>query len=76
LKLNHHQLNHDAIYYFALPQLQIWQAQLSCKDLRQLSDEILITRSQLIEHSALKKELLINALLIKIKNKFKEVPLC
>ena len=72
LKLNHNQLNQDAIYYFALPQLQTWQTQLSLKSLRVLSAEILKTRHLLMEHSALKKELLINALLIKIKNKFKE----
>ena len=72
LKLNNNQLNDDAIYFFALPQLQTWQAQLSLKSLRSLSNEILKTRSLLIEHSALKKELLINALLIKIKNEFKE----
>jgi len=73
LKLNAGQLNEDAIYYFALPQLQIWQAQLSCQSLRLLSNEILKVRSLLTGHSALKKELLINALLIKIKNEFKEV---
>jgi DNA polymerase-3 subunit delta' len=73
LKLNAGHLNEDAIYYFALPQLQIWQAQLSCQSLRFLSNEILKVRSLLTGHSALKKELLINALLIKIKNEFKEV---
>ena len=72
LKLNNNQLNEDAIYYFALPQLQTWQTQVSLKNLRVLSTEILKTRQLLMEHSALKKELLINALLIKIKNKFKE----
>lgn len=72
LKLSGSQLNDDAIYYFALPQLQIWQKQLSLKALREVSQQILKTRSQLIEHSGLKKELLINALLIKIKNEFKE----
>ncbi|RBW41372.1 DNA polymerase III subunit delta' [Psychromonas sp. B3M02] len=72
LKLNTEQLNQDAIYYFALPQLQLWQAQLSFKSLRVLSQEILKTRSLLTEHNALKKELLISALLIKIKNEFKE----
>ncbi|TEW54357.1 DNA polymerase III subunit delta' [Psychromonas sp. RZ22] len=76
LKLNDNQLNEDAIYYFALPQLQLWQIQLSLKSLRTLSTEILTTRSLLVEHSALKKELLINALLIKIKNKFKESTPC
>ncbi|MDN2662421.1 DNA polymerase III subunit delta' [Psychromonas sp. 14N.309.X.WAT.B.A12] len=72
LKLNTEQLDQDAIYYFALPQLQLWQAQLSFKSLRMLSQEILKTRSLLTEHNALKKELLISALLIKIKNEFKE----
>ncbi len=76
LKLNGNQLDPDAIYYFALPQLQIWQTQLSLKSLRLLSDEILKTRSLLTGHSALKKELLINALLIKIKNEFKEITVC
>jgi len=73
LKINKNQLNNDAIYYFALPQLQQWQLQLSLKSLRLLSEEILKTRSLLTAHSSLKKELLINALLIKIKNEFKEV---
>jgi DNA polymerase-3 subunit delta' len=76
LKLNNNQLNEDAIYYFALPQLQLWQTQLSCKSLRVLSTEILKTRSLLTSHSSLKKELLINALLIKIKNEFKENKAC
>lgn len=73
LKINKNQLNEDAIYYFALPQLQRWQLQLSLKSLRMLSEEILKVRSLLTSHSSLKKELLINALLIKIKNEFKEV---
>lgn len=76
LKLNNEQLNEDAIYYFALPQLQLWQAQLSLKSLRSLSAEILLVRSLLVENSALKKELLVNALLIKIKNEFKENQPC
>jgi len=76
LKLNKNQLNEDAIYYFALPQLQLWQTQLSLKSLRMLSGEILKVRELLTNHSALKKELLVNALLIKIKNEFKEVNLC
>jgi len=76
LKLNNNQLNQDAIYYFALPQLQHWQIQLSLKNLRLLSAEILKTRHLLVEHNALKKELLINALLIMIKNKFKEISSC
>ena len=71
LKLNNNVLNNDAIYYFALPQLQTWQTQLSLSDLRELSHQVLTTRQLLTEHSAVKKELLINALLIKIKNKFK-----
>jgi len=74
LKINNNQLNEDAIFYFALPQLQLWQAQLTLKNLRSISNDILQTRHLLIDHSALKKELLINALLIKIKNKFKEIP--
>ena len=76
LKLNNNQLNEDAIYYFALPQLQLWQMQLSLKSLRLLSTEILAVRSLLMNHTALKKELLINALLIKIKNEFKESKTC
>lgn len=76
LKLNHNQLNEDAIYYFALPQLQLWQTQLSLKGLRKISAEILSVRSLLVGHSALKKELLVNALLIKIKNEFKESKAC
>jgi len=72
LKLNNNSLDGDAIYYFALPQLQTWQTQLSLSDLRELSHEVLTTRQLLTAHSAVKKELLINALLIKIKHKFKE----
>ncbi|MGB5446768.1 MAG: DNA polymerase III subunit delta' [Psychromonas sp.] len=68
---NAHALESDAVYAFAYPQLQIWKNQISLKDLRYLSAELLQTRNLLIEHSALKKELLINALLIKIKNQFK-----
>lgn len=76
MKLNADTLNADAVYYFALPQLQQWQTHLTLKSLRLLSAEILQTRSLLITHSALKKELLINALLIKIKNEFKENSPC
>lgn len=76
IKLNANSLNEDAVYYFALPQLQQWQTHLTLKSLRYLSAEILQTRSLLIEHSGLKKELLINALLIKIKNEFKENSAC
>jgi len=76
LKLADSAVNNDAIYSFALPQLQIWQSQLSLKSLRYLCGEVLKTRSLLMENSALKKELLINALLIKIKNEFKEVLAC
>ncbi|MDA7746583.1 DNA polymerase III subunit delta' [Psychromonas sp.] len=71
LKLNNNHLDEDAIFYFALPQLQIWQSQISLKSLRVLNDEILEVRSLLVGHPALKKELLINAMLIKIKNEFK-----
>ncbi|WP_372880627.1 DNA polymerase III subunit delta' [Psychromonas sp.] len=67
---NADQLASDAVYAFAYPQLQIWKNQVSLKGLRYLSAELLQTRQLLIEHSALKKELLINALLIKIKNQF------
>lgn len=63
----------DAVYGFALPQLQIWQTQISLQSLRNLCSELLQTRSLLVEHSALKKELLISALLIKIKKEFKEI---
>lgn len=72
IKLNDNKLNEDAIYYFALPQLQQWQTQLSLQSLRLLSTETLKVRNLLTSHSALKKELLINALLINIKNEFKE----
>ncbi|MFT6927197.1 MAG: DNA polymerase-3 subunit delta' [Psychromonas sp.] len=65
------ELENDAVYGFAYPQLQIWKDQISLKSLRFLCAELLQTRHLLVEHSALKKELLINALLIKIKNEFK-----
>ena len=58
------------IYNFALPQLIIWQKQITLKALRKLSADTLKTRKLLMNHSALKKELLINALLIDIKNEF------
>jgi DNA polymerase-3 subunit delta' len=69
-------LNDDAVYAFALPQLQIWSEQITLKALRIVNDELLQTRASLIEHSGLKKELLISALLIKIKNRFKETTQC
>lgn len=72
IKLSDEVIDQHAIYRFALPQLQIWQTQISLKSLRYLSSEILQTRQLLTTHSALKKELQINALLIKIKNEFKE----
>ncbi|WP_354625029.1 DNA polymerase III subunit delta' [Psychromonas sp. MME2] len=72
LKLLDSALDHDAIYSFALPQLQIWQRQISLKSLRYINNEILHTRHLLVSHAAVKKELLINALLIKIKNEFME----
>ena len=59
------------IYNFALPQLEIWESQISLKSLRALSTEILKIKSMLLNHSALKKELLITSLLINIKNEFK-----
>lgn len=65
------ELESDAVYGFAYPQLQIWKNRISLKSLRFLCGELLQMRSLLVEHSALKKELLINALLIKIKNEFK-----
>lgn len=65
------ELESDAVYGFAYPQLQLWQNRISLKSLRFLCAELLQTRFLLVEHSALKKELLINALLIKIKNEFK-----
>jgi len=71
LKMSESVMNKDAVYSFALPQLQIWQAQITLKSLRYLSSELLQTRKLLVDHSGLKKELLINALLIKIKNEFK-----
>jgi len=76
IKLTAEPLQEDAIYAFALPQLQIWKQQLTLKSLRYLCTEILTVRSLLIEHTGLKKELLISALLIKIKNEFKERPIC
>jgi DNA polymerase-3 subunit delta' len=63
---------HDSIYHFAQPQLEIWKNQLSLKNLREISAEILTLRQQLNTHSALRKELLITALLINLKNKFSE----
>jgi len=75
LKLTGQPLADDAVYAFALPQLQIWSEQLSLKSLRYLCTEILTVRSLLVEHTGLKKELLISALLIKIKNEFKD-PTC
>jgi len=65
------ELESEAVYGFAYPQLQIWKNRISLKSLRFLCAELLQTRHLLVEHSALKKELLINALLIKIKNEFK-----
>lgn len=76
IKLTGQVLNDDAVFTFALPQLQIWSEQISLKSLRCLNDELLQTRALLTEHSGLKKELLISALLIKIKNRFKEGSLC
>ncbi len=76
LKLSESVMNKDAVYSFALPQLQIWQSQITLKSLRYLSSELLQTRKLLVDHSGLKKELLINALLIKIKNEFKEIAVC
>lgn len=74
LKLSDVVIDPHAIYSFALPQLQIWKKQVSLKSLRYLSNEILQTRQLLTTHSALKKELQLSALLIKIKNEFKEYP--
>lgn len=76
IKLTRQPLGDDAIYGFAQPQLQIWSDLVSLKSLRYLCDEILKVRAQLIEHTGLKKELLISALLIKVKNEFKEYPAC
>ena len=76
LKLSPGSVVDDAVYGFALPQLQIWQTQITLQGLRYLCSELLHTRSLLLDNSALKKELLINALLIKIKNEFKEVLAC
>ena len=72
IKLSGQPLAEDAVYAFALPQLEIWNKQLTLKGLRYLCTEILTVRSLLIEHTGLKKELLISALLIKIKNEFKD----
>ncbi|GLS89124.1 hypothetical protein GCM10007916_01910 [Psychromonas marina] len=71
IKLTGQPLSDDAVYGFALPQLQIWSERVSLKSLRYLCSEILKVRTQLVEHTGLKKELLISALLIKIKNEFK-----
>lgn len=76
LKLSPATVVNDAVYEFALAQLQIWRQQISLRGLRYLSTELLHTRRLLVEQSALKKDLLINALLIKIKNEFKEVIPC
>jgi len=76
IKVTGEALKEDAIYAFALPQLQIWSAQLTLKSLRYLCAEVLQVRSLLTEHTGLKKELLISALLIKIKNEFKEQAIC
>ena len=76
LKLSPTRVVDDAVYGFALPQLQIWLGQITLQGLRYLSSELLRTRYLLLENTALKKELLINALLIKIKNEFKEVLPC
>ncbi|WP_022942688.1 DNA polymerase III subunit delta' [Psychromonas hadalis] len=76
LKLTGQGLNDDAVYFFALPQLQIWSEQITLKSLRYLNSELLKTRALLVEHSGLKKELLISALLIKIKKEFKEQAVC
>lgn len=74
LKLTGQGLNDDAVYFFALPQLQMWSEQLTLKSLRYLNNELLKTRALLVDYSGLKKELLISALLIKIKKEFKETP--
>jgi len=76
IKFSEQVLNNDAVYAFALPQLQIWSEQITLESLRILNDELLQTRASLMEHSGLKKELLISALLIKIKNRFKETTPC
>jgi len=73
LKLSPETISDDVVFGFALPQLQIWQQQLPLRSLRYLCTELLHTRTLLLENRSLKKELLINALLIKIKNEFKEV---
>ncbi|AGH80764.1 DNA polymerase III subunit delta' [Psychromonas sp. CNPT3] len=76
IKLNPQGLYEDAIYAFARPQLDIWCAQISLSSLRDLSAKLLKTRNLIRDQKALKKELLINALLIEIKNEFKEKHLC
>ncbi|PKF62600.1 DNA polymerase III subunit delta' [Psychromonas sp. psych-6C06] len=76
IKLTTQPLDEHAVYAFALPQLQIWSEQLSLKSLRLLCNEVLKVRTLLVEHSGLKKELLISSLLIKIKNEFKEKSAC
>ena len=76
LKLNPEGCYEDAIYAFARPQLDIWSRQISLSSLRALCSKLLKTRCLLRDHKALKKELLINALLIEIKNKFKGNSLC
>ncbi|MCK5819425.1 MAG: DNA polymerase III subunit delta' [Psychromonas sp.] len=70
LKMSHNASKQSIIFNFALPQLIIWQDQITFKSLRMLSLNILKIRTLLITHSALKEDLLINALLIKIKNAF------
>lgn len=76
IKLTGEPLNDDAVYAFAQPQLLIWSEFLTLKDIRDVNAELLETRALLIDHSGLKKELLIAALLIKIKNRFKEHVTC
>lgn len=70
LKINDGDGQYAVSYNFALPQLIMWQKQVSLKAFRKLSEDTLKTRKLLMNHSALKKELLINALLIDIKNEF------
>ncbi|MCP5079955.1 MAG: DNA polymerase III subunit delta', partial [Psychromonas sp.] len=62
IKLTGLPLSDDAVYAFAFPQLQIWSKLLNLKVLREINSELLHTRSLLIDHSGLKKELLISAL--------------
>lgn len=76
LKLSPQALTNDAVFGFALPQLDIWQQQITLQGLRDICREVLYTRSLLLENNTLRKELLINALLIKIKNEFKEGLTC